>query len=154
MLWALILSSMFLPDYTTRLFQCADTFRQMCRHFSSNVPTHWFFDHKYTLNYFSVADMVTAPPIPLSLDCPPHAWDKMDITLWQNIHGAYSQTCAYRVVSASCRLLLCVWCQSLFGKETLASNNLLAQITPRPSMMPRHDLHSRQNVEHTWGPSL
>ena len=50
---------MFLPDYTKRLFfnvptlfiKCADTFHQMCRHID-------FSAHKYTLNYFSGADMV------------------------------------------------------------------------------------------------
>ena len=80
---------------------------------------------------------------------PPLVYAMWAISLLRNTRGGSAQTYGYRVVSASCRLLLCVWCQSLFGKETLASTNLLAQITPTPSMTPRHDLHSRQNVEHT-----
>ena len=41
---------------------------------------------------------------------------------------------------------------SLSEKDTFASFNLFAQITPRPSMSPRHELHSRQYVEHTGIP--
>ena len=59
MFWALILSSMFLPDYAKRLFsnvptlfiKCADTFSQMCRHID-------FSGFKCTLNYFGGADML------------------------------------------------------------------------------------------------
>ena len=80
---------------------------------------------------------------------PPLVYAMWAIFLLRNTRGGSAQTYGYRVVSASCRLLLCVWCYSLFGKDTLASNNLLAQITPTPSITPRHDLHSRQNVEHT-----
>ena len=85
---------------------------------------------------------------------PPLVYAMWAIFLLRNTRGGSAQTYGYRVVSASCRLLLCVQCYSLFGKDTLASNNLLAQITPTPSITPRHDLHSGQNVGHTWIPSL